>query len=124
MQAMFAHFCVSATLATLLSATSGISWAQALGNVTELRAGKVTLFKSPHGEPTREVTRESFQPPWPVTGAAREGFLPIRVQGETLWVKTHLVKTDKPVESQGECNVVVASKQPKTAATRGLGKGC
>lgn len=93
-------------------------------NVTKLRTDKVGLYDKPNGAKTSDYSREQFKAPWPVTGAAKDGFIPVQVNGQPYWVKSFMVETSQPVAANKECNVVIGKKEPKMAATRGIGEEC
>lgn len=91
-------------------------------SVTRLRTDKVGLYDKPNGAKTSDYSREQFKAPWPVTGRAKDGFIPVRVDGKPYWVKSFMVETNQPVAVNKECNVVIGKKEPKMAATRGIGE--
>ena len=73
----------------------------------------------------REFARTDFREPWPATQDATSPlFLRVTVEGHEYCVKAFTVDTDKAVSASKECNTQVASQQPRTAATRGVGVGC
>jgi hypothetical protein len=92
--------------------------------VTKLRTGKVGLYDKPNGTKTADYLREQFSSPWTVTGVPKEGFIPVEVDGKPFWVKSFMVETSQAIAVNKECNVVVGKKEPKMAATRGIGEEC
>ena len=92
--------------------------------VTRLRTSKVSLYDKPNGTKALEFSRDQFKGPWLVTQTSAEGFLQVDVEGKMYWVRPYAVETDKPVRANAECGAVIASREPKAAATRGLGEEC
>ncbi|KXB32649.1 hypothetical protein AT959_00120 [Dechloromonas denitrificans] len=115
----------AAFVATLLLA-AGIQAASADAvNVTKLRLSRVVLFDAPNGAPVGEMLREQYVPgTWTVSGLPEAGFVQIRVDGKTFYVKNSAIDTDKRIASSAECGVKVAGKVEKIGATRALGEEC
>lgn len=94
--------------------------------VTKLRPPKVVMFDAPeNGSPVGEVGRDQYVAgAWTVAGEAKNGYLPIKADGKSFWVKTFAVDTDRKVAASAECGVVLASAERKIGATRALGEEC
>ena len=116
----------------VLLATVSAAWAAELPKVeslkvTKLRMEKVALYlcDGERKKAEREFARTDFREPWPATQDATSPlFLRVTVEGHEYCVKAFTVDTDKAVSASKECNTQVASQQPRTAATRGVGVGC
>ncbi len=96
--------------------------------VKGLRTEKVTLYDcNPDRDkrkPQMEVTRKDFKGPWVASRDSSPLYLKVRVDGAEYCVRAFAVDTEKPVaiERDRECGAMVAGKQPKTGATRGVGE--
>jgi len=100
-------------------------------SVKGLRTGKVTLYDCNKEQDKRravkDVTREQFVGPWPATRDPDSPlYLKVQVERVEYCVRAFAVDTDKTVTIQKdiECRAMVAGKQPKTGATRGVGEEC
>ena len=117
-----------ALLASLLAlsalAPSTSARAEDAVQVTKLRTPKVALYDKPNGAKVLEATGDSFKGPWPVLGSSPEGFLQVDVAGKHYWVRAYAVETNRPIRTSADCGAVVASRQPKAGATRGIGEEC
>jgi hypothetical protein len=98
--------------------------AQSPARVIKLRVENVTLCDQPNGKTCRPYARGQFKDPWPVVGQSEQGFLPVQVDGAKVWVRGYAVETDVPFRINADCDAVVASRQPKVGATRGIGEEC
>jgi hypothetical protein len=98
--------------------------AQGPARVVKLRIDNVALCDKPNGKDCRPYARGQFKDPWPVVGRSDEGFLQVQVEGATYWVRGYAVETDTPFRVGADCDAVVASRQPKVGATRGIGEEC
>ena len=120
-----------AIVVLLLLAGAGTAWAQETFNVKGLRTEKVTLYDcNPEKEkrkPQKEVAKKDFRGSWP---AARDPssplYLKVQVDKSEYCVRAFAVETDKPVviQKDKECGAMVAGRQQKTGATRGVGEAC
>jgi hypothetical protein len=110
-------------LTLLLSGVCGAVWAQPDLKVIKLRTEKVALLDCENDPKKREFERAKFQGPWAVH-ESKPGLLAVTLEGTRCWVKAYAVETNKPVDVRAECGAVVAEKQPRSAATRGIGEGC
>jgi len=120
-----------ATVVALLLAGAGTAWAQETFNVKGLRTDKVTLYDcNPDKEkrrPQREVAKKDFRGSWSATrDPSSTLYLKVRVDKSEYCVRAFAVETDKPVTIQKdkECGAMVAGRQLKTGATRGVGEEC
>jgi hypothetical protein len=100
-------------------------------SVKALRTEKVTLFDcNPEKDKRRavkDVARDKFVGPWPATRDPDSPlYLRVQVERVEYCVRAFAVETDRPVTIQKdiECRAMVAGKQPKTGATRGVGEKC
>ena len=98
-------------------------------SVKGLRTEKVTLYdcnkEKDKRKAVKDVTRKDFRGPWAATrDPASPLFLKVQVEREEYCVRAFSVETDRTVaiEKGVECNAMVAGKQPKTGATRGVGE--
>lgn len=111
----------------LLVAWSGVEAEDAL-KVVKLRTEKVGLFDCKDSTRRSEFSKKDFLEPWPVFSSPSvtppSGFLEVGVGGERYCVRAYTVETNRPIAASAECDALVAAEQPKTAATRGLGKEC
>jgi hypothetical protein len=98
--------------------------AQEATQVVKLRTATVALFDKPNGAKVVDYPRDKFRDPWPIVGSSPEGLLQVQVDGDRYWVRPYAVETNRPVRANAECGAVVASNQPRAAATRGLGEEC
>ena len=118
-----------ATAALLLAPSGGTSAETPfVGTVTGLRTSTVPLYDCSDGKTKkREFDKANFKAPWPATeqGAPRL-FLKVTVEGQAYCVKKFAVETSEPVRVMGKehCGTLVASREPKTGATRGVGEEC
>jgi len=96
----------------------------AAGNVIKLRSASVGLYDKPNGIKIADFPRDQFRGRWKIVGAPKEGFVNVEVEGRPVWVKSYAVESDNRVVANSECGAIVASAQPKAAATRGLGEEC
>lgn len=122
---------LEATVVALLAASAGTAWAQEAFTVKGLRTDKVTLYDcNPDKEkrkPQEEVTKEKFSGPWPATrDPSSPLYLKVQVGKKEHCVRAFAVDTDKPVtiKKDQECGTMVAGRQLKTGATRGVGEEC
>jgi hypothetical protein len=106
----------------LVAATS--TGAQEAVQVTKLRTPKVALYDKPNGAKVLDYGGDKFKGPWPVLGSSPEGFLHVEVEGKRYWVRAYAVETNRPIRTSADCGAVVASRQPKAGATRGIGEEC
>jgi hypothetical protein len=97
--------------------------------VKGLRTDKVTLYDCNPDKDKRkaqkDVARKDFRGPWPATrDVASTVYLKVQVDGADYCVRAFAVETDRPVaiKKDLECHAMVAGKQPKTGATRGVGE--
>lgn len=98
--------------------------AAAQDQVTRLRMDKVSLYACEDpGRKIKDFGRNEFQAPWPIKpgGPSKEGLLAVEINGEPYCVRAYTVETNKPVHASGDCGTMVASAQPRSGATRGLG---
>jgi len=98
------------------------------GTVTGLRTQTLPLYDCADGKTKkREFDKANFKSPWPATdkGAPRL-FLKVTVEGQPYCVKKFAVETSEPVRVTGKehCGTMVATREPKTGATRGVGEEC
>jgi hypothetical protein len=111
----------------LLGVWSGIGAEETL-KVVKLRTEKVGLFDCKDSTKKSEFSKKEFREPWPVLSTSSvtppSGFLQVVVGGEHYCVRAYTVETNKPIPASAECGALVAVDQPKSAATRGLGKEC
>jgi hypothetical protein len=114
----------------ILAGSAGPAAAETF-NVKGLRTEKVTLYDcNPDKDKRRaqtEVTRKDFGPGWPATrDPASPLYLKVQVNGGEYCVRAFAVETDRPVAIQkdAECGAMIAGKQPKTGAIRGVGEEC
>jgi hypothetical protein len=98
-------------------------------SVKGLRTEKVTLYdcnpEKDKRKAVKDVARKDFRGPWLATrDSASPLYLKVQVDQEEYCVRAFAVETDRTVEIQKgvECNAMVAGKQPKTGATRGVGE--
>ena len=108
-------------------AGAGKAPASAPARVVSLRVEKVALYDKPNGAKVGEYLRGQFKDPWPVLQSDAKGFLQVRVDGTTYWVRGYAVQTDVPFTIDADCGAVVssrASNQHNVAATRGIGDEC
>lgn len=112
---------VAGALLVLAAAGAG---ADEAAQVRGLRLDKVPLYDRPNGTKAAEMTRENFKGPWPIVGRSPEGFLQVDVQGKTYWIRPYAVETDQPVRTSVDCGGMVATREPKAGATRGVGEEC
>ncbi len=121
-------------IALLLGGASG-SAAPVAGEENEtfsvkgLRTEKVTLYDCNPDKDKRkaqkDVARKDFRGPWSATrDLASTVYLKVQVDGAEYCVRAFAVETDRPVaiKKDLECQAMVAGKQPKTGATRGVGE--
>ena len=115
----------------LLLAGAGTARAQEVFSVKGLRTEKVTLYDcNPEKEkrkPQKEVAKQDFRGPWSATrDPSSPLYLKVQVDKHEYCVRAFAVETDKPVTNQKdkECGAMVAGREPKTGATRGVGEGC
>lgn len=120
-----------ATVVALLLAGAGTGWAQETFNVKGLRTDKVTLYdcnsEKEKRKPQREVAKKDFRGPWSATrDPSSPLYLKVQVDKSEYCVRAFAVETDKPVTIQKdkECGAMVAGRQLKTGATRGVGEEC
>lgn len=95
--------------------------------VVKLRVDNVALYDNPNGAKVRDYPRAQFKDPWPVLKGDAKGFLQVRVDGATYWVRGYAVQTDVPFTIDADCGAVVSSRssnQHNVAATRGIGDEC
>ena len=116
--------CMVSGLATAAVLFSSAVLAQDATRVVKLRTEKVALYDKPNGKKTADYDRDKFKGPWPVVDSSPEGFLQVEVDDARYWVRQYAVETNKVVRTTAECSAVVAGKQPKAAATRGIGEEC
>ena len=118
-------------VALLLGASAGRAAPQGSEtfSVKGLRTEKVTLYDCNQDKDKRkavkDVARKDFRGPWSATrDPASPLYLRVQVDREEYCVRAFVVETDRPVaiEKGVECNAMVAGKQPKTGATRGVGE--
>jgi hypothetical protein len=100
-------------------------------SVKGLRTEKVTLYDcNPDKDkrrPQMDVARKDFHAAWPATrDPVSPLFLRVQIERTEYCVRAFAVETDRPVAIQkdAECGAMVAGKQPKTGATRGVGEAC
>ena len=96
------------------------------GTVTGLRLHKVPLYDCADVKAKkREFDRGDFKAPWPATDQdAPHLFLRVTVDGRPYCVKKFAVETSEPVHVTGSehCGTMVATREPKTKTTRGVGE--
>lgn len=109
---------------TLLALTAGDSRAQDAVQVVNLRTERVMLYDKPNGGKAGEITRDKFKGPWRVLATSPEGFLQVEIDGKTYWIRPYAVETNRPVRASADCGGVVAAREPKAGATRGIGEEC
>ncbi len=116
-------------IALLLGASAAPAGAaEETWTVKGLRTEKVTLYDcNPDRDkrkPQMEVARKDFKGPWVATRDSSPLYLKVRVDSAEYCVRAFAVDTEKPVaiERDRECGAMVAGKQPKTGATRGVGE--
>jgi hypothetical protein len=100
-------------------------------SVKGLRTAKVTLYdcnkEKDKRQAIRDVTRDKFVGPWPaIRDPDSPLYLKVQVDQMEYCVRAFAVETDRTVTIQKdiECRAMVAGKQPKTGATRGVGEEC
>jgi len=98
--------------------------AHALGRVVKLRIENVSLCEQPNGTKCQPYPRTQFKDPWPVLDRSPQGLLQVQVGERKVWVRGYAVETDVPFRVEADCGAVVASKQPRVGATRGVGEEC
>ena len=98
--------------------------AQALGRVVKLRIENVALCEQPNGTKCQPYSRGQFKDPWPVLDRSPQGLLQVQVGDRKVWVRGYAVETDVPFRINADCGAVVASRQPRVGATRGVGEEC
>jgi hypothetical protein len=98
-------------------------------SVKGLRTEKVTLYdcnrEMDKRKAVKDVAKKDFRGSWSATrDPASPLYLKVQVDREEYCVRAFAVETDRTVEIQKgvECNAMVAGKQPKTGATRGVGE--
>ena len=112
-------------LSLLGSAVAVDAWSAETILLTKLRVAKIDLLDGPEGNKLGELTKEQFVAgSWIVTGGTQKGFLPVRSEGKSYWVKTFSVATDKPVAASAECGVMLAANEKKIGGIRSLGEEC
>jgi len=94
------------------------------GRVVKLRLENVSLCKLPNGTDCTTYSRAQFKDPWPILGHSPQGLLQVQVGDAKLWVRGYAVETDVPFRIDADCGAVVASRQPRVGATRGVGEEC
>lgn len=120
-------------IALLLGGAGSAAPAAAQGNETfsvkGLRTEKVTLYdcnkEKDQRKAVKDVAKKDFRGPWSATrDPASPLYLKVQVDREEYCVRAFAVETDRTVtiETGVECNAMVAGKQPKTGATRGVGE--
>jgi hypothetical protein len=114
----------SAVVVTLLAGDRGDLLAQDAVQVVSLRTGRVALYDKPNGAKAGEVFCDQFKGPWLVLTTSPEGFLQVDVGGKTYWVRPYAVETNRPIRASADCGGVVAAREPKAGATRGVGEEC
>lgn len=92
--------------------------------VKGLRIDSVALCNEPNGKKCQPFSRKQFTDPWPVLDQSPQGFLQVQVGSEKVWVRTYAVETNVPFRINADCDAVVAAKQPRVGATRGIGEEC
>lgn len=115
----------------VLLAAGAPAWGQETFSVKGLRTEKVTLYdcnpEKDKRRAQREVARKDFTAAWPATrDPASPLYLRVQVDRAEYCVRAFAVETDRPVviQKDAECGTMVAGKQPKTGATRGVGEAC
>lgn len=113
------------------TSTGSAAAAEETWMVKGLRTEKVTLYDcNPDRDkrkPQIDVSRKDFKGPWVATrDPASPLYLKVQVERVEYCVRAFAVETDKTVTIQKdmECRAMVAGKQPKTGATRGVGEEC
>lgn len=115
----------SAMVVFLLLATVATAASQDASRVTKLRMPKVALYSCADGTKVKDISQSEFHGSWPVTGKPTEaGLLPVKVEGNDYCVRMYAVETDRVITTSSDCGAVVASNQPKSGATRGVGENC
>lgn len=116
-------------IALLLAGAGPAAAAEETFSVKGLRTEKVTLYdcnpERDKRKAQKDVAKKDFRGAWPATrDPASPLYLKVQVDREEYCVRAFAVETDKPVkiEKDGECRAMVAGKQPKTGATRGVGE--
>lgn len=94
------------------------------GRVVKLRLENVSLCKKPDGTDCKPYPRAQFKDPWPVLDHSPQGLLQVQVGADKVWVRGYAVETDIPFRIPPDCGAVVAAKQPRVGATRGIGEEC
>jgi len=93
--------------------------------VVKLRIKEVALCDAPNSTNCVPFSRSNFNDPWPVLSQSPLGFLEVQLDnGKRAWVRTYAVETDIPFRIPADCGAVVAARQPKVGATRGVGEEC
>ena len=120
-----------AAVVALFLACAATAWAQETFSVKGLRTDKVTLYdcnpEKDKRKPQREIAKKDFQGSWPATrDPSSPLYLKVEVDKREYCIRAFAVETDKPVAAQKdkECGAMVAGRQMKTGATRGVGEGC
>jgi hypothetical protein len=115
----------------LLLTGHGVAAGQETFTVKGLRTDKVTLYdcnpEKDKRKPQMEVARKDFRAAWPATrDPVSPLYLKVQVDRVEYCVRAFAVETDRTVTIQKdqECGAMVAGKQPKTGATRGVGEKC
>jgi hypothetical protein len=116
-------------LLLLLAAATPARADEARFNVTGLRTDRLALHEcGPDKKKTDiEFTKTTFSGPWPATADPTSPlYLRVQVKGHEYCVKSFAVSTDKAVAvtKDAECKAMIAGRQQKTGATRGVGEGC
>lgn len=114
-------------LSVLPAVVSPAAGAEPGVKVVRLRTEKVALLDCTDGGKRGDFPRADFKDPWPVLAgspAPPPGLVRVEVRGQPYCVRAYAVETDRPIAASAECGAVVASPQPKSAATRGLGEEC
>jgi hypothetical protein len=98
-------------------------------SVKGLRTEKVTLYdcnpEKDKRKAVKDVARKDFQGAWPATrDPASSLYLRVLVDRDEYCVRAFAVETDRTVTigRDSQCGAMVAGKQPKTGATRGVGE--
>ena len=115
----------------LLLAGASPAGGQETFSVKALRTERVTLYDCNPEKDKRqvqgEVAKKDFRPGWPATrDPASPLYLKVQVDRVEYCVRAFAVETNRSVTIQKdmECGAMVAGKQPKTGATRGVGETC
>ena len=119
---------VSALAIALLGASVAPARAQTPAaqpaRVVKLRVDSVALYDEPNGKKVGDYKRGDFSGPWPILARSDKGFLQVQVGADKYWVRGYAVETDVPFRVGADCDAVVAARQPKVGATRGVGEEC